>query len=359
MTSPGSALPSKIPVGVLGATGSVGQRFITLLARHPWFEIAALTASERSAGRAYADAAAWAQAEALPPKVAAMEVLPTAGPLPCRLLFSALDAAVAGPAEAELAAAGYYVVSNAKSHRMDRDVPLMVPEVNPDHLAMVAAQRFGDGAILTNPNCSTIGLVIALKPLADAFGLEQVHVVTMQAVSGAGLPGVPSMSALDNVIPWIGGEEEKMESETRKILGRWNGQEVEPAAVVVSAHCNRVAVIDGHTECVSVRLGTKAGIDAVRDALAGFSGVPQELRLPSAPERPLLLSDRPDRPQPRLDRDQGGGMAVTVGRLRPCPIFDYKFVALSHNTVRGAAGGAILLAELAIARGALPGVSVP
>ena len=195
--------------------------------------------------------------------------------------------------------------------------------------------------------------------VADAFGLEQVHVVTMQAVSGAGLPGVPSMSALDNVIPFIGGEEEKMETETRKILGRWNGEAVEPATVVVSAHCNRVAVIDGHTECVSVRLARKAGIDAVQDALAAFRGAPQELRLPSAPERPIVLTDRPDRPQPRLDRDQGRGMAVTVGRLRPCPIFDYKFVVLSHNTVRGAAGGAILLAELALARGALAGLSVP
>ncbi len=350
---------SKIPVGVLGATGSVGQRFVALLARHPWFELAALTASERSAGRSYGEAARWVQEEPLPPAVAAMEVLPTAPPLPCRLLFSALDAAAADSAETELAEAGHFVVSNAKSHRMDPDVPLIVPEVNPDHLELMRQQTFGEGAIVTNPNCSTIGLVIALKPLADAFGIRQAHVVTMQALSGAGIPGVPSMAAVDNLIPYIPGEEDKLESETRKILGRLQGGVIAPAAVDVSAQCNRVAVSDGHTECVSVRLERPAGLDEVRQALAEFRAEPQELTLPTAPQRPILVAENPDRPQPRLDRNRDQGMAVTVGRLRPCPLFDYKFVALSHNTLRGAAGGSILVAELALARGLVPGVRPP
>ena len=350
---------AKIPVAVLGATGSVGQRFVSLLTDHPWFEIAALTASERSAGKPYGEAVRWMQEAPLPPEVAEMEVLPTVPPLPCRLVFSALDANAADTAEGELATSGCFVVSNARSHRMDPDVPLMVPEVNPDHLDMLQIQDRGEGAILTNPNCSTIGLVLALKPLADAFGLDKVHVVTLQALSGAGVPGVPSLSALDNVVPFISGEEDKMESETCKILGHWNGREVEPAEVRVSAHCNRVAVIDGHTECVSLSLRRKAELDEVREALAGFRGLPQELGLPSAPSRPVEVTDQVDRPQPRLDRGRGDGMAVTVGRLRPCNLFDFKFVALSHNTLRGAAGGSILVAELAIARGVLPGLQVP
>jgi aspartate-semialdehyde dehydrogenase len=349
---------AKIPVGVLGATGSVGQRFVSLLATHPWFEIAALTASERSAGQPYGEAAQWFQEQPLPEAVAAMEVLPTAAPLPCRLLFSALDAAAADVAEDELARAGHFVVSNAKSHRMDPDVPLVVPEVNPDHLDLVSSQNRGGGAIVTNPNCSTIGLVLALKPLADAFGISAVHVVTMQALSGAGIPGVPSLAAVDNLIPYIPGEEEKVEAETRKILGRLNGA-IDSASIEISAQCNRVAVIDGHTECVSVRFERPAALADVRAALASFTALPQELGLPMAPVPPIVVTDRPDRPQPRLDRGVGRGMAVTVGRLRPCPVFDVKFVALSHNTLRGAAGGSILVAELAVARGLVPGVRPP
>lgn len=349
---------AKIPVGVLGATGSVGQRFVSLLADHPWFEIVALTASERSAGKPYGEAVQWFQEQPLPPGVAAMTVLPTAPPLPCKLLFSALDAAAADTAEGELAGAGHFVVSNAKSHRMDPDVPLVVPEVNPDHLDLVGSQDRGEGAIVTNPNCSTIGLVLALKPLADAFGISTVHVVTMQALSGAGIPGVPSLAAIDNLVPYIPGEEEKVEAETRKILGRLNGA-IDPASIEISAQCNRVAVIDGHTECVSVRFERPAALEDVREALESFTALPQELGLPSAPTPPILVTDLPDRPQPRLDRGRGRGMAVTVGRLRPCPVFDVKFVVLSHNTLRGAAGGSILVAELAVARGLVPGVRPP
>lgn len=345
----------KIPVGVLGATGSVGQRFVALLARHPWFEITALTASERSAGRPYGEAVNWLQEEPLPAIVAQMEVLPTAPPLKPRLLFSALDSRAAETAEAELALAGHFVVSNAKTHRMDPDVPLLVPEVNPDHLDLITTQNYGEGAILTNPNCSTIGLVLALKPLFDTFGLEKVYVVTMQALSGAGVPGVPSLMAVDNLVPYIPGEEDKVETEARKIFGRFSSGALEPAAIAISAQCNRVPVIDGHTECVSVQLTRSASLEEVKAALEGFTSLPQKLRLPSAPSQPILVTDIEDRPQPRLDRNHGNGMAVTVGRLRPCPLFDYKFVVLSHNTLRGAAGGSLLVAELALAQGKIPG----
>ena len=340
---------SKIPVAVLGATGSVGQRFVTLLADHPWFEIAALTASPRSVGRPYGEAVRWAQEAPLPDPVAAMEVLPTAPPLPCRLVFSALGSRVAKDAEVELAEAGHFVVSNASSHRMDPDVPLVVPEVNPDHLGLIDVQPY-DGALITNPNCSTIGLVMALKPLADAFGVCEVQAVTLQAISGAGLAGVPSMSMIDNLIPYIDGEEEKIESETRKILGRLHGGAIEPAPVVVSAQVNRVPVIDGHTECVSVRLGQPASLEEVSEVLSSYTAAPQKLGLPTAPERPIVVRSEPDRPQPRLDRGAGDGMTATVGRIRPCPVLDYKFVVLSHNTLRGAAGGALLVAELAVAK---------
>lgn len=361
---------SRIPVAVLGATGSVGQRFVQLLEGHPWFRVVELTASERSAGKPYAEAVTWYQESALPSLVAHLPVLPTdpqAAPLASPILFSALDAAVADRVEAEYARRGHVVVSNARSHRMDADVPLLVPEVNAEHLALLDGQNFGKGRILTNPNCSTIGLVLALKPLYDAFGLEAVSVVTLQAVSGAGIPGVPSMAILDNLVPLIGGEEEKLEKETLKILGRLEGAAVAGAAgpwlayadFRIGAACNRVPVIDGHTECVSVKLGRPAAIEEVAEALRSFAGEPQRLRLPSAPERPLHLLEEKDRPQPRLDRNRDRGMATTLGRLRPCPLFDYKFVLLSHNTVRGAAGGSILVAELALAEGRLPGLALP
>lgn len=352
MNTPAFAPASRIPVGILGATGTVGQRFIQLLADHPWFEVAVLTASERSVGKRYLDATRWILDTPPPAAVAAMVIQATAPPLGPRLLFSALDGDVAGPLESELADAGHVVVTNAKSHRMAADVPLLVPEVNADHLELVRG-RAGGGAILANPNCSTIGLVLALAPLHRAFGVEKVHVVTLQAVSGAGLPGVPSLAILDNVIPYIGGEEDKVETEPRKILGRLAGGAITYAAMTISAQCTRVPVLDGHTECVSVGLGRKASLAEVRVALDTFSGEPQRLQLPSAPQPAVVVLDEPDRPQPRLDRNRGAGMAATVGRLRTCPLLDYRFVVLSHNTVRGAAGGAILVAELAVAKGLL------
>jgi len=349
----------RIPVAVLGATGSVGQRFVMLLERHPWFRIEALTASERSAGKSYGEAVDWLQAEPLLPEIAALPVLPTEPPLDCRLVFSALDAKAADVVEQRFAEAGHFVVSNARSHRMDPDVPLIVPEVNPDHLDLVSEQSWGEGAIVTNPNCSTIGLVLALKPLDDAFGLVEVNAVTMQALSGAGIPGVPSLAVIDNLVPYISGEEEKMETETLKILGSLEEGHIDPAEIAVSAQCNRVPVIDGHTECISVSLEEEATLEEVREALASFSAEPQLLGLPTAPERPIEFTERKDGPQPRMDRDRGRGMALTIGRLRPCNLFDYKFVALSHNTLRGAAGGALLVAELAVARGLVPQISAP
>jgi len=343
-------LGSRIPVGVLGATGTVGQKFLTLLAEHPWFEVAAVMASERSAGRPYRDAVRWVQPGPIPASYADLEVTTCvpSGDLP--LVFSALDAAVAGPIEETFARAGALVVSNAGSHRMDADVPLLVPEVNADHIDLARTQSFGGGAILTNPNCSTIGLVLALEPLRAAFGVERVHVVSLQALSGAGLPGVPSIEIIDNVIPHIGGEEAKIESESHKIFGQLESGAVTAADLTVSATCTRVPVIDGHTLCVSVALGRDAETRELIEAWNGFEAEPQRLTLPSAPRRPVVYLDALDAPQPRLHRDYENGMGVTVGRLRPCNLLDYKFVTLSHNTVRGAAGGSILVAELAVAK---------
>ena len=354
--SPFELNAEKAPVAVLGATGSVGQRFVALLADHPWFRIAAVTASERSAGKAYGEAAHWLQATQLPESVAAMTVRTTepAAVRGCPLVFSALNAAAAEAVEGKFADAGHLVVSNARSHRMDRDVPLMVAEVNPGHLDLLDTQSYA-GGIITNPNCSTIGLVLALKPLDDAFGIRRASVVTMQAISGAGLPGVPSMQILDNLVPFIPGEEEKLESETKKILGRFASGRIEPREVVISAQCNRVPVIDGHTLCVSLELERKASQEEVRHCWEAFTAEPQRLGLPSAPDRPIHVLNGPDVPQPRLHRDLDKGMASTVGRLRPCSLLDYKFVTLSHNTLRGAAGGALLLAELALAKGRVPG----
>lgn len=349
--------PEPVPVAVLGATGSVGQRFVVLLAKHPWFRLVAITGSERSAGRPYGEAVDWLQSTPLPARAAGLEVLPTRPGLPARLVFSALGGDVAGPLETELAEAGHQVITNARNHRMDPDVPLVVPEVNPEHLELAAAQGFGGteggGLILANPNCSTIGLALALAPLHRAFGVRQVSVVTLQAASGAGVPGVPSMALLDNVVPWISGEEDKLENETRKILGELEGRSIRPAAVEVSAQVTRVPVVDGHTLCVSVGLERPPSPAEAEEAFAAFTGEPQELRLPTAPERPVEVTRRREGPQPRLDRERGGGMAVTVGRLRTCRLLDLRFVALVHNTLRGAAGGALLLAELALARGTL------
>ncbi len=343
----------RIDVGVLGATGMVGQQFVRQLARHPWFRPAWLAASERSEGRSYSDAAPWRLSEAPPDEIRSTIVegcVPGRGP---RLMFSALDATAAKDIEPAFAAAGHLVVSNARCYRMDADVPLLIPEVNGDHLALLDRQRQTRGwrgAIVTNPNCSTVVLAMVLAPLRR-FGLESVLVSTMQAVSGAGYPGVPSMDILGNVVPFIANEEEKMESETCKILGSLGDGGVTPHAVTVSAHTNRVPVIDGHTETVSIRMAARPSLDDVRDALASFKGQPQALGLPTAPPHPIVVSTAPDRPQPRRDVERDGGMTVTVGRLRPCPVLGVKLVALGHNTIRGAAGAAVLNAELMLATG--------
>ena len=346
----------KIRVGVLGATGMVGQRFVQLLAGHPWFEIAALTASERSAGKTYGEACRWVVSDDMPAFAKEMVVQESKPGLACRLVFSAMLATVAGPIEEEFAAAGYAVSSNARNHRLAPDVPLLVPEVNPDHLALIEIQRRRRGQkgfIVTNPNCSTAQLVLALKPLWDRFGITALSVVTMQALSGAGYPGVPSLDILDNVIPYIGGEEEKVETEPLKILGQLRGEGIREAEMTISAQCHRVATREGHLEAVSVKLGQEAGREEVVEALQSFRGPLQDLGLPSAPERPIVVREENDRPQPRLDRDEGGGMSVVVGRVRECPVLDYKFLVLGHNTIRGAAGAAILNAELLTAQGYL------
>jgi aspartate-semialdehyde dehydrogenase len=376
-------MQKRIEVGVLGATGMVGQQFINQLAGHPWFTLTWLAASERSEGKRYAQAAPWRLETPIPEGIAERGVEScTAGRGP-KLVFSALDASVAGEIETAFAAAGHVVVSNSRNHRMDPTVPLLVPEVNPEHLGLLRVQtrvareaaaavatrpegapqhppeqqhpleqelhRSG-GAIVTNPNCSTVVLTMALAPLRQ-FGLRSCLVTTMQAVSGAGYPGVASLDIIGNVIPFIGGEEEKIESETRKILGTFRSDAVEPHPLRVSAATNRVAVVDGHTETVSVALEQKPSAADLRAAFDGFSSAPQKLKLPSAPVPPILYLEQPNRPQPRFDAGRGRGMQVTVGRLRPCPVLDWKFVALGHNTVRGAAGAALLNAELMLAEG--------
>lgn len=348
----------RIPVAVLGATGSVGQRFVELLHGHPWFRLEEVCASERSAGRPYGEAVRWMQSTPLPGRVAAMVVGPSAPPLTSRLVFSALDSGVAGPVEEAFARAGHMVVSNARNHRMDPRVPLLVPEVNPDHLGLLDRQPW-EGGIITNPNCSTIGLVLALKPLHDRFGVRSVRVVTLQAVSGAGIPGVSSMEILDNVIPFIGGEEEKLETEPLKILGRMGGEGVVPAELRIWAQCNRVPVVDGHTACVWVGLEAPATPEAIVDAWRGFTPELAGAGLPSAPRPAVVVLDGESSPQPRLHRELGKGMATSVGRLRAVPGGEFAFVALSHNTIRGAAGGAILCAELAVDRGLVPGLTRP
>lgn len=348
-----------ISVGVLGATGAVGQRFIQLLAGNPWFRITALAASERSAGKRYAESCVWRLSADCPEQVRDLVVQRCEPGLDCRLVFSALPAREAGIIEEQFASAGYGVLSNASSHRMDVDVPLLIPEVNGDHLAMVAHQRrrrgWDKGFIVTDPNCSTVGLTLALKPLYDAFGLTRVIVTTLQATSGAGYPGVPSLDMIDNVVPYIRNEEEKMVAEPLKILGSLDvvTGTVASASIAISPSCNRVAVRDGHLEIVSVELGRKASIEAVAEALTSFKSRPYSLGCPSATDPTIIYRPEPDRPQPIYDREAGRGMAVTVGRLRPCEVLDYKMVVLSHNTIRGAAGGSILNAELMAAEGLL------
>lgn len=344
---------SKIPVGVLGATGAVGQRFVELLAEHPWFELVTVAASERSAGKRYGDVVAWNGSSSLPPHIASMEIHSCTSSFPCQLLFSALEASVAEEVEESLAKKGHIVVSNAKSHRLKAHVPLLIPEVNSDHLQLLSHQPYGEGKILTNPNCSTIGLAIALKPLLDTFGLDSVQVVTLQALSGAGLPGVPSLVILDNVIPYIEGEETKMEIEPLKILGHCEGGAIRYADFTLSAQCNRVAVTDGHLECVAVKLKQPATCEEILRAWESFSALPQSLDLPMAPKKPIHYCSEKAAPQPKRHRLVDKGMAVTIGRLRPCPVMGFKFALLSHNTLRGAAGGTLLIAELLAKQGLL------
>ena len=346
----------KIEVGILGATGMVGQRFVSLLEHHPWFEINWLAASERSAGKTYREACNWRLRDAMPKSawdLPVYECKPGAAP---HLLFSSLDSKVAGHVEQEFAQAGHVVVSNSSNFRMEHDVPLLIPDVNPDHLALIREQhklRKWKGTIVTNPNCTTIGLVMSLAPLANNFGLEKVLMTSMQAVSGAGYPGTPTLDILGNVIPYIGGEEEKVECETRKLLGKLVDGKVEMGDFVVSAHCNRVMVEDGHTETVSVSLKSKATVADIAEAWRAYRSVPQERNLPSAPKHPIIVREERDRPQPKFDLNAGNGMATVVGRLRECPVLQFKYVAFSHNTIRGAAGAALLNAELMKSEGYL------
>ena len=348
-------------IGILGATGMVGQRFIQLLENHPWFEVGWLAASDRSSGKPYGEAARWKLDTALPERVATMPVSPATPEGAPRVIFAALDADIAREMEPKFAAAGCAVITNSSAFRMEPSVPLVIPEVNAEHLALVENQtwrRESGGYIVTNPNCSAIGLVMALKPLVERFGVEAIFVSTMQAVSGAGYPGVASLDILGNVVPFIKNEEEKMEAETLKLLGRLNGRVVEPLVAKMTAHCNRVAVEDGHTESVSVKLGKKATREEMMAAWAEFSPL-KGRDLPTAPAQPVEFVTAEDRPQPRLDKMRGAGMAVTVGRLRPCGLLDWKFTVLSHNTIRGAAGAALLNAELLVSLGKLDPVAVP
>jgi aspartate-semialdehyde dehydrogenase len=341
-------MQKRLPIGILGATGMVGQRFIQLLENHPWFEVAWLAASDRSSGKLYGEAAKWRLDTPLPPRIERMTVSPAEPEGAPKIIFAALDAGIAREMEPRFAAAGCAVISNSSAFRMAADVPLVIPEVNADHLTLIEEQpwrRESGGYMVTNPNCSAIGLVLALKPLEERFGIEQIFVTTMQAVSGAGYPGVSSMDILGNVVPYIPSEEEKMEAETLKLLGRLDGHTVRPLAARMSAHCNRVAVEDGHTESVSIKLTAPATHKQILAAWQEFRPLAGQA-LPTAPAQPIEWAAQEDRPQPRLDRNRGRGMAVTVGRLRPCGLLDWKFTVLSHNTIRGAAGAAILNAEL-------------
>ena len=344
-------------VAILGATGAVGQRFIQLLQGHPWFQIEVLAASERSAGKKYKDACNWTMQSKLPREIAEMDVVncdveSVEKAANIDFVFSALPGGLAGPVETEFAAL-YPVFSKASAHRMDPDVPLIIPEVNPDHIALIPFQRKvrgWKGFISTDPNCSTIQLAITLKPLMR-FGLSQVMVSTMQALSGAGYPGVPSLDIIDNVVPFISGEEDKMESEPHKILGSFDGNRICAADFVLSSSCHRVNVADGHLESVFVKLDDNPKVEEIEDAFMEFKGEPQKLKLPSAPKNPIVVRNELNRPQPRYDRDEGKGMSVVVGRIRKDPIMTAKYICLGHNTIRGAAGAGILSAELMVTKG--------
>jgi aspartate-semialdehyde dehydrogenase len=349
-------MPGQIRVGILGATGTVGQRFIQMLERHPQFRVTAVAASDRSEGKPYAQACAWRLPGEMPEAVRMLLVQAPQPPLDCDVIFSSLPADMAWATEEAFARAGYPVISNSSAWRMEDDVPLLIPEVNPTHLRLLETQAGGrgfakGGFLVTNPNCSTVMLALALAPLHARFGVAAAVATTMQALSGAGYPGVASLDATDNVLPFVENEEEKIERETLKILGEMKGTRLEYAGFPVSAQCHRVNVSDGHMAAVRIRLARPARLEEVREALARFSGLPQELGLPTAPKQPIIVREEPDRPQPRLDRQAGNGMSVTIGRILPDRVLDYRFVALSHNTIRGAAGAAILNAELLASQG--------
>ena len=351
-------MSDRINVGVLGATGTVGQRFVQLLDGHPWFEVAFVAASARSVGQRYADACAWKLPTPMPEAVKDLVVVePTPEAVDARVVFSGLTSDAAERVEPDFAQAGRAVISNASSYRMAPDVPLLIPEINTDHIGLIETQRQGrdwPGFIVTNPNCSTIALCLALAPLESQFGIEQILATTLQAISGAGYPGVPSLDILGNLVPNIPKEEAKMESETKKIFGQLMGSQIEPHEMTLSVTTTRVPVVEGHTESVSLTLTGDPTVDDVRSALESYRSRPQELELPSAPCHPVVVTDDPNRPQPRLDSDVEAGMATIVGRLRPCPILGVKFVLLGHNTIRGAAGASVLNAELLHQRGVLP-----
>ena len=346
----------KIPVGILGATGMVGQRFIQLLEQHPWFEVAWVAASERSYGKTYAEAAKWKMKTAIPARVANMKLSaaePAGAP---KVIFAALDADIAREMEPAFASAGCAVISNSSAFRMHPQVPLVIPEINADHIKLIEQQTWrkqSGGFMVTNSNCSVMGLALALAPLDKAFGIESVFVATMQAISGAGYPGVASLDILGNVVPFIKNEEEKMEEEAGKLLGKLKGREIAPANFGISAHCNRVAVEDGHTESVSIKFKKRATAEKIINVWREFRGMVADLNLPFSPAEPIFYDDRVDRPQPRLDLERGHGMTVSCGRLRPCTLLDWKFTLLSHNTIRGAAGAALLNAELLKSKGYL------
>jgi aspartate-semialdehyde dehydrogenase len=341
-------MKTKYPIGILGATGMVGQRYIQLLENHPWFEVAWIAASDRSSGKTYGEAAKWRLDTPLPERIANMTVSTAEPEGAPKIVFASIDASYARELEPKFAAAGCAVVSNSSAFRMAPNVPLVLPEVNAEHLHLIEEQSWrkeSGGYIVTNSNCTVMGPVLALKPIADRFGIEQIFATSMQAVSGAGYPGVASMDIFDNVIPYIGNEEEKMEEELLKLLGKLQGHTVKPLAARMSASCNRVAVIDGHTVSVSIKLAKPATREEILAAWAEFRPLAGQ-NLPSAPDQPVEWAPQPDRPQPRLDRNRGKGMSATVGRLRPCGVLDWKFTVLSHNTIRGAAGATILNAEL-------------
>ncbi|MFP4363882.1 MAG: aspartate-semialdehyde dehydrogenase [Spirochaetia bacterium] len=343
----------KISVAVLGATGTVGQKFIHLLRSHPYFVVKEVVASPRSAGKRYEDACKWKQDDFIPEDIRNLTVKSTEEELESPVLFSGLDSSIAGPVEEKYAEAGHYVISNSKNHRMVKNVPLVIPEINPEHLDIVKDQSY-KGGIITNSNCSTMFLAMVLAPLHKAFGIKRVQVTTMQAISGAGYPGVASMDILGNVVPYISGEEEKLEVEAQKILGSVQNGKIISADFTVSAQCNRVPVFDGHMETLSIEFDQKPSVEEVKKTLAEFTGYPQEAQLPFAPDKPIYVFEQPDRPQPARDYMKGNGMVTFVGRVRECSVLDIKMVILGHNTIRGAAGAAILNAETMYTKGLLP-----